>query len=86
MKTNEEEGGGFKTEGGGSLLERRGHLIVDSRYTCVPQDLSQTRRENCKKDHYKESIRDISLSISLSYSLLLLFFTYYFGSYYYCTS
>ena len=66
VKTNEEEGG-LKQRGGG-------HLIVDLRYTFIPQDLLQTCRENCKKDHYKESIQGISLSISLPYSLLLHFY------------
>ena len=47
---------------------------MDLRYTCIPQNISQTCRENCKKDHYKESLQDISLSVSLSYSLLLLFY------------
>ena len=69
MKTNEEEGEGLKQSWGGG-----GRLIVDLRYTCIPQNISQTCRENCKKNHYKESIQDISLSVSLSYSLLLLFY------------
>ena len=76
MKTNEEEGRGaycfFPPEKGG-FLRGVAALIVDLRHAYIAQTLLQTCREKCKKNHYKESIHDISFSISLSYSLLLLF-------------